>query len=153
MTPHMRELSQKFEGVEMVDPPSLSRRVRRGFPDLTSPLTKSASRKLLSEICRKLDLHVPPSFLLLSPALFLPASIFPLSLSLLPCFLPSPLGLPLLPFPFLVIPFMPFLPVVWSPLPCFVYRVNRSQEACSYCRLLWRFLAGAIAELELQVIR
>ena len=59
MTPHMRELSQKFEGVETVDPPSLSRRVRREFPDLTSPLTKSASRQLLSEIRRKLDLRVP----------------------------------------------------------------------------------------------
>ena len=56
---HMRELSQKFEGVGAVDPPSLSRRVRREFPDLTSPLTKSASRQLLSEIRRKLDLRVP----------------------------------------------------------------------------------------------
>ena len=40
------ELFQKLEGVETVDPPSLSRRVRREFPDLTSPLTKSASRQL-----------------------------------------------------------------------------------------------------------
>ena len=55
----MQELSQKFEGVETVDPPSLSRRVRREFPDLTSPLTKSASRQILSEIRRKLDLRVP----------------------------------------------------------------------------------------------
>ena len=29
----MQELSQKFEGVETVDPPSLSRRVRREFPE------------------------------------------------------------------------------------------------------------------------
>ena len=43
---HMRELSQKFEGVGAVDPPSLSRRVRRIFPDLTSPLTKRRSRQL-----------------------------------------------------------------------------------------------------------
>ena len=42
-----------------MDPPSLSRRVRREFPDLTSPLTESASRQLLSEIRRKLDLRVP----------------------------------------------------------------------------------------------
>ena len=55
----MQKLSQKFEGVETVDPPSLSRRVRRKFPDLTSPLTESASRQLLSEIRRKLDLRVP----------------------------------------------------------------------------------------------
>jgi hypothetical protein len=55
----MQELSQKLEGVETVDPPSLSRRIRREFPDLTSPQTKSASRQLLSEIRRKLDLRVP----------------------------------------------------------------------------------------------
>ena len=42
-----------------MDPPALSRRIRRKFPDLTSPLTKSASRQLLSEIRRKLDLRVP----------------------------------------------------------------------------------------------
>ena len=57
--PHMQELPQKLEGVETVDPPSLSRRIRREFPDLTSPQTKSASRQLLSEIRRKLDLRVP----------------------------------------------------------------------------------------------
>ena len=58
----MRGLSQKFEGVQAVDPPSLSRRVlRREFPDLTSSsLTKSASRQLSSEEIRgKLDLRVP----------------------------------------------------------------------------------------------
>ena len=55
----MRDLSQKLEGFETVDPPSLSRRIRREFPDLTSPQTKSASRQLLSEIRRKLDLRVP----------------------------------------------------------------------------------------------
>ena len=38
---------------------SLSRRVRREFPHLTSPQTNSASRQLLSEIRRKLDLRVP----------------------------------------------------------------------------------------------
>ena len=54
----MQELSQKLEGVETVDPPSLSRRIRREFPDLTSPQTESASRQLLSEIRRKLDLRV-----------------------------------------------------------------------------------------------
>ena len=55
----MRDLSQKLEGVETVDPPPSSHRIRREFPDLTSPLTKSASRQLLSEIRRKLDLRVP----------------------------------------------------------------------------------------------
>ena len=44
----------------MVDSPSLSRHIlRREFSDLTSPQTKSASRQLLSEIRRKLDLRVP----------------------------------------------------------------------------------------------
>ena len=38
--------------VRTVDPPSLSRRVRREFPDLNSPLTKRRSRHLLSEIRR-----------------------------------------------------------------------------------------------------
>ena len=42
-----------------MDPLYLSRRVRRELPDLTSPLTKNASRQLLSEIHRKLDLRVP----------------------------------------------------------------------------------------------
>ena len=42
----MRDVSQKLEGIETVDPPSLSRRIRREFPDLTSPQTKSASRQL-----------------------------------------------------------------------------------------------------------
>ena len=55
----MQELSQKLEGVETVDPPSLPRRIRREFPDLTSPQTESASQQLLSEIRRKLDLRVP----------------------------------------------------------------------------------------------
>ena len=36
----MRELSSKFEGVERVDCGTLSCRVRRENPDLTSPLTK-----------------------------------------------------------------------------------------------------------------
>ena len=57
--PHMQGLSQKLEGGETVDPPSLSLRIRREFPDLTSPQTESASRQLLSEIRRKLDLRVP----------------------------------------------------------------------------------------------
>ena len=57
---HMRELPQKFEWAEAVDPPALSRRIRRKFPDFTSPLTKSGSRQLLSETRRKLDhLRVP----------------------------------------------------------------------------------------------
>ena len=43
---HMQELSQKFEGVETVYPPAVSRLIRRKFPDFTSPLTKSGSRHL-----------------------------------------------------------------------------------------------------------
>ena len=36
----MRELSSNLEGVETVDVGTLSRRVRRENPDITSPLTK-----------------------------------------------------------------------------------------------------------------
>ena len=49
----MRELSSKFEGVETVDVRTLSRRVRRENPDLTSPLTKvssSSTRKFGSHL-------------------------------------------------------------------------------------------------------
>ena len=44
----MRELSSKFEGVETVDVGTLSRRVRRENPDITSPLTKKRARQILS---------------------------------------------------------------------------------------------------------
>ena len=43
----MRELSSKLEGVETVDVGTLSRRVRRENPDLTSPLTKRRSRQIV----------------------------------------------------------------------------------------------------------
>ena len=48
----MRELSSKFEGVERMDCGTLSCRVRRENPDLTSPLTKKRSRQILSHFHR-----------------------------------------------------------------------------------------------------
>ena len=48
----MRELSSMFEGVERMDCGTLSCRVRRENPDLTSPLTKNRSRQILSHFHR-----------------------------------------------------------------------------------------------------
>jgi len=48
----MRELSSMFEGVERMDCGTLSCRVRRENPDLTSPLTKKRSRQILSHFHR-----------------------------------------------------------------------------------------------------
>ena len=48
----MRELSSKFEGVERMDCGTLSCRVRRENPDLTSPLTKKRSLQVLSHFHR-----------------------------------------------------------------------------------------------------
>jgi len=61
----MRELSSKFEGVETVDVGTLSRRVRRENPDITSPLTNKRARQILSHFHRYLELRVsrrPRSF-------------------------------------------------------------------------------------------
>ena len=55
----MRELSSKFEGVEAEDVGTLTRRVRRENPDITSPLTKRCSRQILSHFHRLLELRVP----------------------------------------------------------------------------------------------
>ena len=61
----MRELSSKLEGVETVDVGTLSRRVRRENPDITSPLTNKRARQILSHFHRYLELRVsrrPRSF-------------------------------------------------------------------------------------------
>ena len=50
MYARMRELSSKFEGVETVDVGTLSRRVRRENPDITSPLTRRRFSYLLCAI-------------------------------------------------------------------------------------------------------
>ena len=55
----MRELSSKFEGGETVDVGTLSRRVRRENPDITSLETKRRSRQILSYFRRYLELRVP----------------------------------------------------------------------------------------------
>ena len=56
----MRELSSKFEGVVgALDVGTLSRRVRRENPDLTSSLTKRRSRQILSHLHRYLEMRVP----------------------------------------------------------------------------------------------
>ena len=54
-----RELSSQFEGIETVDVGTLSRRVRRENPDITSPLTKKRARQILSHFHRYLELRVP----------------------------------------------------------------------------------------------
>ena len=55
----MGELSSKFEGVETVDVGTLSRRVRRENPDITSPPTERRARQILSHFHRYLELRVP----------------------------------------------------------------------------------------------
>ena len=65
MYARMRELSSKLEGVETVDVGTLSRRVRRENPDITSPLTNKRARQILSHFRRYLELCVsrrPRSF-------------------------------------------------------------------------------------------
>ena len=52
-------MPSKFEGVETVDVGTLSRRVRRANPDITSPLTKKRARQILSHFHRYLELRVP----------------------------------------------------------------------------------------------
>ena len=49
---HMSEWSRSVEGVERMDCGTLSCRVRRENPDLTSPLTKKRSRQILSHFHR-----------------------------------------------------------------------------------------------------
>ena len=50
---------KRFEGVETMDLGTLSRRVRRENPDLSSPLTKIRSPQILSHFHRLLELRAP----------------------------------------------------------------------------------------------
>ena len=56
---HMSEWSRSVEGVERMDCGTLSCRVRRENPDLTSPPTKKRSRQILSHFHRQLEMRVP----------------------------------------------------------------------------------------------